>query len=154
MKYELMVIVNPNAELETVRSRIEKSIKSADASQVKVTKMGRKLLAYAIAKQTEGEYLLFNFEAPQTAVAAVYQQLKLEQEEILRYLIIKSKTGNGTGVIIESQKTESIVAPVVTVKTVKRKKTDKIKPETKLKKVKRILKKATKGKKSKKYVMA
>jgi len=91
MIYELMIIVNPSGEIDPILSRVEKSLKDASATSVKINKLGKKILAYPIAKQTEGEYVVVNFEAGGEAVGAISKRLQLEQEAILRYLFIKVK---------------------------------------------------------------
>lgn len=88
--YELMVIAKTDGAGE-VGAKVEKALKDFGAGEVKVEKMGKKTLAYPIAKQTEAEYLLFNFEAEGEAVGKIDSMLRLEREAILRYLIIKGK---------------------------------------------------------------
>ena len=64
VNYELMVITAAGAGAEPILAKIEKSIKEAGVSGLKVEKLGKKVLTYPIAKRQEGEYVLFNFEAP------------------------------------------------------------------------------------------
>src|SRR3990172_1433524 len=89
VNYELMVITAAGAGGEPVLTKIEKSIKEVEASNLKVEKLGKKALAYPIAKQQEGEYVLFNFEAPPEVISVISKMLRLEREAILRYLIIR-----------------------------------------------------------------
>lgn len=89
--YELMVIGNVKVDSDQLLSRMQKMLSAVNASAVRVEKLGRKLLAYPIAKQTEGEYLVFNFEAEGAAISEIDQKLRLEQENVLRYLIVKQK---------------------------------------------------------------
>ena len=89
MNYELMVITAAGAGGESVLTKVEKSIKEAEVSNLKVEKLGKKALAYPIVKQTEGEYVLFNFEAPGETIGAIAKMLRLEREAILRYLILR-----------------------------------------------------------------
>lgn len=90
MYYELMVIAKTDGAGE-VGAKVEKALKDFGAGEVKLEKMGKKTLAYPIVKQTEAEYLLFNFEAQGEAVGKIDSMLRLEREAILRYLIIKGK---------------------------------------------------------------
>jgi hypothetical protein len=53
--------------------------------------MGKKPLAYKIAKQTEAEYFLFNFDANPVEILTLDRKLRLEQEAVLRHLLIKTK---------------------------------------------------------------
>lgn len=90
MLYELMLVISPTADGKTFVSGVEKTIKDSGASSVKVENLGKKQLAYSIKRNTEAEYYLFNFEAEGTIVKALNDKLRLEQEALLRYLIIKS----------------------------------------------------------------
>src|SRR3989338_7273608 len=89
MNYELMVVTTAVSSTDPILAKIEKSVKEAEASNLKVEKLGKKVLAYPIAKQQEGEYVLFNFEAPPEAIDVISKMLRLEREAILRYLILR-----------------------------------------------------------------
>src|SRR3989304_3537722 len=89
MNYELMVVTTAVSSTDPILAKIEKSVKEAEASNLKVEKLGKKVLAYPIAKQQEGEYVLFNFEAPPEAISVISKMLRLEREAILRYLILR-----------------------------------------------------------------
>ncbi len=88
--YELMIIASPNLG-EQVSGRVEKFLKEAGTGNVKVERLGKKVLAYPIAKQKEADYLLFNFEADGQGINQVLSKLRLERETILRYLLIRRK---------------------------------------------------------------
>jgi len=88
MRYDLMVAVGTK-DADSLAGKLEKFIKDAEAKEVKLEKLGKKTLAYPIAKQQEAEYLLFNFEAPTEAISAITQSLRLERETVLRYLLTK-----------------------------------------------------------------
>jgi ribosomal protein S6 len=90
--YELIVVGRADGDADSLFTRIEKMIKDGNASSVVSQKMGKKPLGYPIRKQTEAEYFLFSFDAAGDIVAAISQNLKLEQEDVLRYLIVKTKT--------------------------------------------------------------
>lgn len=92
--YELMVIGRAD-DASSLFSKLEKIVKDADASSVSSQKLGKKPLAYPVKKQTEAQYFLLSFEAPPEAVAVISESLKLEQEQILRYLLIKVKERKG-----------------------------------------------------------
>jgi ribosomal protein S6 len=95
--YELTVIASSKIESDSAISKVEKILKDVDATVITVTRIGKKMLAYPVAKQTEGEYFAFNFEAGGEAVKKMSEALRLERETILRYLIIKGLKGKGTG---------------------------------------------------------
>jgi len=71
---------------------------------IKIDRLGKKLLSYPIAKQTEGEYIIFNFEAPPEATSAISEILRLEREAILRYLIIKAPKASKAAKVIKGPK--------------------------------------------------
>ena len=71
--------------------KVEKILADANASAVSTEKLGKKLLSYPIKKQAEGEYFLFNFEAEGEAANNIASTLRLEQDLVLRYLIIRKK---------------------------------------------------------------
>lgn len=125
--YELMVIAKSDLA-QAISAKVEKFLKEAEAASVKVENLGKKTLAYAIAKQTEGEYFLYNFEAEGKNLKALSDKLRLEQEGILRHLLIKvakvsqAKRHKGnksaTKVEVEEKKEEEVKAkPTVTVTT-------------------------------------
>lgn len=158
MAYELLLIAHSDAK-DSV-GFVEKTIKDADGSNIRVNKMGKKPLAYPISKQTEAEYAVFTFDAPGEAVLKITETLRLEQETVLRYLLLKTR--------IQTE-VPSAAAPVKTKVTVKTKavevpkaeveevKVSKVSKATKVSKVARETKvtkatkesKATKGKKTK-----
>lgn len=109
-----MLVVTPSENVDSLISGVEKSLKGANASDLKVEHLGKKKLAYPISKQTDGEYYLFNFEAPTEAIRTINDKLRLEQEAILRYLIIKSQAA---GVARPMRAGEVGKKAVVTVKT-------------------------------------
>lgn len=92
--YELMVAGRAD-DADSLFSKLEKIVKDANASSVSSQKLGKKPLAYPIKKQTEGQFFVLSFEAPPEAVAAISESLKLEQEQILRYLLTKVKERKG-----------------------------------------------------------
>lgn len=88
--YELIVVGTVDGAA-ALFDRVEKFLKEANAQNVKAEKMGKKLLAYKIAKQTEAEYMLFNFDADPAQILGLDRKLRLEQEAVLRHLLIKTK---------------------------------------------------------------
>ncbi|MDO8486851.1 MAG: 30S ribosomal protein S6 [Candidatus Curtissbacteria bacterium] len=88
--YELIVVGTVDGAA-ALFERVEKFLKEANAQNVKSEKMGKKPLAYKIAKQTEAEYFLFNFDADPAEILALDRKIRLEQEAVLRHLLIKVK---------------------------------------------------------------
>ena len=89
LNYELMVIGNPKTDSEKFLAQVKKILEESNAVNLKVDRLGKKLLAYPIAKQTEGEYLVFNFEAEPQVIFEISSALRLEREAVLRYLITR-----------------------------------------------------------------
>lgn len=110
MNYELMILVSPKAEVDPIVSKVEKFLKEVSATSVKVEKLGKKMLSYPIAKQTEGEYVVVNFEAGGEAVGAISKILRLEQEAILRYLIIKTSKAPKVAKVTKKPKEQEVAA--------------------------------------------
>lgn len=88
--YELMVVSTTDGAA-ALFEKVEKFLKEASAQNVKSEKMGKKPLAYSIAKQMEAEYFLFNFDADPSEILRLDRKIRLEQEGVLRYLLIKTK---------------------------------------------------------------
>src|SRR3989344_4302461 len=97
--YELIVI----AKTDEAEGKVEKHLKDLAAVDVKSQKMGRKQLAYPVAKVTEAEYFSWTFDAPGEGIVRLNNLLRLEQEDVLRYLItIAPKVSQGKKVTKES----------------------------------------------------
>ena len=89
--YEMLCIVstrlaegNPAAAQDMITGEIIKTGGQIQRAQV----MGRRRLAYPIARQQEGLYLLIYFSQPPAAVAALRGNLRMN-EFVLRILILK-----------------------------------------------------------------
>lgn len=90
MNYELMIVAKTDKS-DLLINRVEKAIKEKDAKDLKVESLGKKPLAYPIKKQTDANYYVLNFDASADVIKPVSEMLRLEQEDLLRYLIIKKK---------------------------------------------------------------
>ena len=61
--YEMLVILDATTENQSEEiSKIEELLKNLGGTVSKTDAWGKKTLAYPIRKQTEGYYVLFNFE--------------------------------------------------------------------------------------------
>lgn len=111
-----MLVISSKVDAKSFADSVGKTLKEANATDLQVDHLGKRTLAHQISKQDEGEYFVFNFEAPGEAVGKISDKLRLEQEALLRYLIIKSQIRPGA----ESRASSARVAqsPKVTVKTV------------------------------------
>lgn len=89
-KYEVMVIVKP-AEEEAVNALIEKVealIARVGGTVEKVDRWGKRRLAYAVKKFTDGFYVLINFESDPAQIKEIDRVMKIN-DEILKHLIVK-----------------------------------------------------------------
>lgn len=90
--YELMLIARPTLDDKTLTETIEKvsELFTTRGGEVqKVSKWGRRKLAYAIDDLLEGIYVLYNLSLDPTALKDVEFNLKLN-EAVLRYMIVKA----------------------------------------------------------------
>lgn len=88
--YELLV-VSKISDTDGLLLRVEKVLKDANSLELKLDKLGKKQLAYPIKKQTEADYTVLTFSVGGDAIGNLTDMLRLEQEALLRYLIIKQK---------------------------------------------------------------
>lgn len=147
--YELTVVASSKVDSDLAISKVEKILKDVRATDIGVTSLGKKVLAYPIAKQTEAEYLLFNFQAPGDAVKNITDSLRLDQEGVLRYLLIKAKEVKHS-VKVKTAKAAKLEEPTaVAAEPKKTKKT--IKLAAKSAKVEKKGTKSTKGRKARKH---
>lgn len=121
MNYELMIVAKTSGS-DGLMSRVEKTLKDISAADVKVDKLGKKTLAFQIKKQTEADYFVLTFSCESSQVAQLSDMLRLEQEDLLRYLFIKAegkKKVSKSKAVKEPEKIEEVKAekPKVTVVT-------------------------------------
>lgn len=118
--YELMIVSTIKGG-EGLLSRVEKTLKDADASNLKIEKMGKRQLAYPIKKHAEAEYFLLNFDMEGSALKGISDMLRFEQEDVLRYLILTVKARKASKrknvQKVEEVKVEEKEKPKVTVTT-------------------------------------
>ena len=91
-RYELMLIIRPDAPDEKAAAVIDRTTRYVVASGgqiVKVAPWGRRRLAYPIDRHREGSYHIVVFESPAEAIAELERSLQIT-EEVLRYLVTRS----------------------------------------------------------------
>lgn len=89
--YELVFIADPGLDedgLNALSDRVQQMITTNGGEIVKVEKMGRRRLAYPIAKRHEGLYVLMHARLDRPAMQELERSLKLA-EEVLRYLLVR-----------------------------------------------------------------
>jgi small subunit ribosomal protein S6 len=89
-KYEVMYIVKPDIEQETLEATVAKfqNIINNGGEITKHDLIGKKRLAYEINKFREGTYVLVNFDATADVVNELERVMKIS-DEIIRYLIVQ-----------------------------------------------------------------
>jgi small subunit ribosomal protein S6 len=89
-KYELVCIVHPDLD-ETAFGDVVDKIKGwvveTSGTVDKVDVWGRKRMAYAIKKQREGQYVLFNLGLDPAATSELEKNLRF-LEPVIRYMLI------------------------------------------------------------------
>ena len=91
-KYESVIIINPTVEDQAVKGLIEKfsTIINNDGKVESVEEMGRKKLAYEIKKHSEGNYVLFNFEANPSLIAELERIYRIT-DEIIKFIVVRKE---------------------------------------------------------------
>lgn len=91
MKYEILFIVRPDLEENTIKEtfkKFEEILTSNGAKVLSSKEMGQKELAYEIKKHKSGYYFLINVESEVAAINE-FDRLATISEEIIRHIIIK-----------------------------------------------------------------
>jgi len=89
-KYEVMFIAKPleDAEVDPIAEFVSNLIKKNGGNVEKVDRWGKRHLAYPVKKQTDGNYVLINFEADPAVIKEIDRVMKI-QDNILKHLIVK-----------------------------------------------------------------
>jgi small subunit ribosomal protein S6 len=90
-EYEVMAILDPDADDQKVGGvvdRITQILSEHDGEVSNVDRMGRRRLAHAINRRSEGFYVLVVFKSEPDALAELDRVLSLA-DEVLRFKIIR-----------------------------------------------------------------
>jgi small subunit ribosomal protein S6 len=89
-KYESVFIINPSVEDAGVKTLIQKfsDLINSDGKVESVDELGKKKLAYEIKKNTEGNYVVLNFEA-NPAVVAELERIYRITDEVMKFITIR-----------------------------------------------------------------
>ncbi len=89
-KYESVIIINPNVADEGIKGLIERftTLINTDGKVEKAEELGTKKLAYEIAKNKEGYYVVFDFEANPSLIAELERNYRIT-DEIMKFIVIK-----------------------------------------------------------------
>ncbi|MDQ4005821.1 MAG: 30S ribosomal protein S6 [Actinomycetota bacterium] len=92
-KYEILVLVDPEADEETVGRAVDRvtQVLTDNAAQVgTVDRWGRRKLAYEIDKKTEGQYFVVAFQAEPPTLTELDRVLSLA-DEVMRFKIVRTE---------------------------------------------------------------
>lgn len=91
--YELMLIVNANADEERQKEivdRIRTSVTGGGGEVIKIDEQGRRKLQYEIKKQPEGVYTVATFTAEPATLTEIERVLSIT-DEVLRVMTLRLK---------------------------------------------------------------
>ena len=89
--YELMFIIHPGAEADeqdALVERVRALIEQGEGTNIEIRKWGKRRLAYEIADQREGFYVLINFVSLSKVVDEIDRVLKIT-EQVIRFMIVR-----------------------------------------------------------------
>ena len=90
--YEIMFIVNPNAqeeEIDKINGQIEGIVTAGGGKVDKIEKMGKRRLAYEIDKNREGHYVLFTITANGEIVKECERRLRV-MDAVIKYITVRT----------------------------------------------------------------
>ena len=89
-KYESVIIINPSVEEQGIKSLIAKftDLINRNGKLEKVEELGKKKLAYEIKKNSEGYYIVFNFEANPDLIAELERVYRIT-DEVIKFIVVR-----------------------------------------------------------------
>jgi small subunit ribosomal protein S6 len=90
-KYEVMFIIRPDAseeDVDKVIAQMENAVTLTGGKVEKVDKMGRRRLAYRVARCREGLYVLFTLEGSSDTVKEFERRLKVS-DAVIKFLTVR-----------------------------------------------------------------
>ena len=89
-KYESVIIINPTADEEKVKSLTDKfsELINKSGKVEKVDTLGKKKLAYEVKKNREGIYAVIYFEAEPELIAELERNYRIT-DEVIKFIVIK-----------------------------------------------------------------
>ena len=91
-RYETIFILRPSQsedEINTIIENTKKIIIDDKGMIISLCRWGLKKLAYTIKKETQGQYVFFDFSGTPAAVAEVERKFRID-DAVLKYLTIKT----------------------------------------------------------------
>ena len=91
-KYETVFIINPNVEEEGIKALVDKfsNVINNDGKVESVENLGKKKLAYEVKKNSEGTYMLINFEAAPSLVAELERVYRIT-DEVIKFIVVRKE---------------------------------------------------------------
>ena len=89
-KYESVVIINPNVTEEAMKELIAKfeTLINTDGKVENISEVGKKKLAYEIAKNREGFYVVYDFEANPSLITELERNYRIT-DEVIKFIVVK-----------------------------------------------------------------
>ncbi len=88
--YETIMIINSNLDETATKSIVEKitSLINANGKVESIDEMGKKKLAYTIAKQNEGYYVLVNFSSNSEFIDELDRVYNIT-DEVIKHIVVR-----------------------------------------------------------------
>lgn len=89
-KYESVIIINPSVDDQGIKALISKitDLINSDGKLEKVEEVGKKKLAYEIKKNSEGYYVVLNFEAKPTLISELERVYRIT-DDVIKFIVVK-----------------------------------------------------------------
>lgn len=89
-KYETIFIINSSVEEKGIKDLIQKfsDLINNDGKVESVEELGKKKLAYEIKKNTEGFYVLINFEANPDSIKELERIYRIT-DEVIKFIVVR-----------------------------------------------------------------
>ncbi len=90
-KYESIIIINQNVEEQGVKDLTQRftDLINKNGKVESAEDMGKRKLAYEVKGNTEGTYVLFNFEANPDLIAELERNYRIT-DEIIKFITVKA----------------------------------------------------------------
>ncbi|MEZ5080694.1 MAG: 30S ribosomal protein S6 [Thermoleophilia bacterium] len=90
--YEIMIILNPDAEEERqheMLERVQQIIRDGGGSIDHVNDWGRKKLGYAMEKRTDGRYVVLTCSSPAAPLHEAQRVMGLDRAVVTRHMVVR-----------------------------------------------------------------
>ena len=91
-KYESVIIINPNVDEAGLKALQDKftGLINENGKVEEVVDMGKRKLAYEIKKHSEGNYVLFNFEANPSLISELERIYRIT-DEVIKFIVVRKE---------------------------------------------------------------